>query len=94
MRSFVEVKQMGKYKIVYERDVCIGAASCVAVAPLVWELDNENKAVLKGGKKTSDPNIFEMEIDEKDLQINLDAARACPVNAIHIIEKDTGKKLV
>ncbi|MEM5878181.1 MAG: ferredoxin [Candidatus Aenigmatarchaeota archaeon] len=85
---------MGKYKIVYERDVCIGAASCVAVAPLVWELDNENKAVLKGGEKTSDPNIFEMEIDEKDLQINLDAARACPVNAIHIIEKDTGKKLI
>lgn len=85
---------MGKYKIFYERDVCIGAASCVAVAPMVWELDKENKAVLKGGSKTNDPNIFEKEIDEKDLQLNLDAARACPVNAIHIIEKDTGKKLV
>ena len=85
---------MGKYKIVFERDVCIGAASCVAVAPTVWELDNENKAVLKGGNKTSNPNIFEKEIDEKDLQLNLDAARACPVNAIHIIEKETGKKLI
>lgn len=85
---------MGKYKIVYERDVCIGAASCVAVAPLTWELDKENKALLKDGKKTNDPNIFEKEIDEKDLQINLDAARACPVNAIHIIEKETGKKLI
>jgi ferredoxin len=85
---------MGKYKIVFERDVCIGAASCVAVAPTVWELDNENKAVLKGGSKTSNPNIFEKEIDEKDLQLNLDAARACPVNAIHIVEKETGKKLI
>jgi ferredoxin len=85
---------MGKYKIVYERDVCIGAASCVAVAPMVWELDKENKAALKGGTKTRNPNIFEKEIDEKDLQINLDAARACPVNAIHIVEKETGKKLI
>lgn len=85
---------MVKYKIVFERDVCIGAASCVAVAPTVWELDNENKAVLKDGNKTGDPNIFEKEIDEKDLQLNLDAARACPVNAIHIVEKETGKKLI
>jgi ferredoxin len=85
---------MGKYKIEYERDVCIGAASCVAVAPLVWELDKENKALLKGGSKSSKPNVFEKEIDEKDFQLNLDAARACPVNAIHIIEKASGKKLV
>lgn len=85
---------MAKYKIVYERDVCIGAASCVAVAPLVWELDNENKAVLKGGKKTDNPNVYEKDLEEKDLQLNLDAARACPVNAIHIIETATKKRLV
>ncbi|MCS7135201.1 MAG: ferredoxin [Candidatus Aenigmarchaeota archaeon] len=84
---------MGKYKIIYERDACIGAAVCVAIAPTVWELDKENKAVLKGGS-SKDKNIFEKEIDEKELQINLDAARGCPVNAIHIIEKDTGKKLI
>ncbi len=85
---------MAKYKIIYERDVCIGAASCVAVAPLVWELDNENKAVLKGGTKGDKPNVFEKDLDEKDLQLNLDAARACPVNAIHIIEVETKKKLI
>lgn len=85
---------MGKYKIIYHRDVCIGAAACVAVAPEVWELDEEYKAVLKGGRKTKKPNIFEKEIDAKDLELNLDAARVCPVNAIHIVEKKTGKKLI
>jgi ferredoxin len=83
-----------KYKIVYYRDICIGAAGCVAVAPDVWELDNERKAVLKGGSQTSDPDVFEKEIDEEELQINLEAAQACPVNAIHIIDKKTGEKLI
>jgi ferredoxin len=83
-----------KYKIIYHRDICIGAAGCVAVAPNVWELDNENKAVLKGGTKTKDPEVFEKEIDEDELPLNLEAAKACPVNAIHIVEKKTGKRLI
>jgi ferredoxin len=83
-----------KYKIIYYRDVCIGAAGCVATAPQIWELDKERKAVLKGGIGTDDPDVFEKEIDEKELQINLEAAQACPVNAIHIIDKETGKKLI
>ncbi|MFH8080939.1 MAG: ferredoxin [Candidatus Aenigmatarchaeota archaeon] len=84
---------MGKYKIVYERDACIGAAACVAIAPMMWSLDKENKAVLKDGEKVNN-NVFEREIDEKDLEINLEAAYACPVNAIHIVEKESGKKLI
>jgi ferredoxin len=83
-----------KYKIIYYRDVCIGAAGCVTVAPQIWGLDKERKAVLKGGIETDDPDVFEKEIDEEELQINLEAARACPVNAIHIIDKKSGKKLI
>ncbi len=35
------------YKVKVDRDLCIGAASCVAVAPKTFELDNEGKAVIK-----------------------------------------------
>lgn len=84
---------MGKYKIVYDRDACIGAASCVAIEPNFWSLDKENKAILSDGKKENG-STFTREIDEKDFPSNLDAAKACPVNCIHIIEKDTKKQII
>ena len=34
-------------KIEVKRDLCIGVANCIAVAPDAFELDSENKAVLK-----------------------------------------------
>ena len=60
------------YKIKVDRDLCIGAASCIAVAPKVYELDNEGKAVIlkKDGSKneTSDfSNHTEID-DTEDLK--------------------------
>jgi ferredoxin len=83
---------MGKYKITHEREKCIGCGSCVAIAPLFWEMGGDNKSMLKRSRKV-DKN-FELEIDEKDFKSNMDAANACPVNVIHIIEKATNKKLI
>ncbi len=83
-----------KYKIVYDRDICIGAASCVAVNPDRWQLDPQNKAILSEGKQTDKPNIFEREIDDSTFQADLDAAKSCPVNCIHIIDLKTGKQLI
>ena len=52
----------------------------------------DNKADIKDSKLL--PNGWEeKEVDEKDLQINKDAAESCPVNVIHIIDKD-GKKII
>jgi len=34
-------------KIVVDRGLCIGAAPCVMTAPDVFDLDEENKAVMK-----------------------------------------------
>lgn len=36
-------------KIVIDRDLCIGAASCVTIMPGVFQLDEENKAVIVPG---------------------------------------------
>lgn len=70
---------MAKYKIKILRDACIGAASCVAISPNVFQLDNEAKVYIVDANADSDENI-------------LAAAQSCPVNAI-IIEDENGKQI-
>ncbi len=45
-------------KIYIDRDLCIGAASCIAIAPEVFKLDGENKAVVKNPKGADDETIL------------------------------------
>ncbi|MBI4738341.1 ferredoxin [Candidatus Woesearchaeota archaeon] len=89
---------MAKFKIIYERAGCIGASACAAAAPGFWTMD-EAKDAKADIIKTKNPTKLtngneELLIDEKDLAMNLDAARACPVNVIHIINLDTNEKLI
>ncbi|MBU0667525.1 ferredoxin [Patescibacteria group bacterium] len=67
-------------KIVVDRNLCIGAAPCVAIAGEVFELDTEGKAVVKNPKGADDETI-------------LLAARACPVRAILLYDEQTGKQI-
>lgn len=79
---------MPKYKVKVDRELCIGAASCVAVAPDTFELDSEGKAVIKkkDGSMTSDYVGYE-DINDNEGNIK-NAAMSCPVNAIIITEVD------
>lgn len=63
------------------RDQCIGAASCVAVAPKTFKLDDQNKAVVI--QTTGDPD---------DDQAILLAAQSCPTAAIEVYDQ-AGKKI-
>lgn len=69
-----------KYSVEILRDVCIGAASCVAIAPETFGLDDENKVVL-------------IESDWNEDEIILAAAQSCPVFAIIVKDAETGKQL-
>lgn len=66
--------------IVVDREKCISAGSCVAVAPEVFELDAEGKAIVKSATGASD-------------EVILDAARACPTLAITLVDSN-GKQVV
>lgn len=66
-------------RIEVKRDLCIGASSCIAVAPGVYELDEEMKAVVKDPKAADDGTILE-------------SARACPTLAIYLYDDD-GKQI-
>lgn len=59
-----------------DQTLCIGAATCIAIAPKAWALNDEAKAVILD---TSD-----QETDETLIE----AAKACPVMAIYILDKD------
>lgn len=61
--------------VTIDQDLCIGAASCVAVAPTVWQLNSNGKAEFVDADSVSD-----------DMQMQ--AAKSCPVNAIIIKDKN------
>ncbi len=62
-------------KITIDRNMCIGAGSCVAIAGKVFELDGENKAIVVDPKGADDDTITL-------------AAQSCPTNAILLYDED------
>jgi len=61
---------MTKFKIIQNRDVCIGCGACVSVCPDNWEL--------KGDK------AHPKKIEINDIGCNKEAADVCPVQCIKI----------
>lgn len=66
-------------KVRVDRDLCIGVGNCEALAPTVFKVDNEDKAVVLDPASVS-PDTLQS------------AAESCPVSAI-IIENDRGNQL-
>lgn len=74
---------MAKYKITFDKDACIGVLACSAAAAKFW-IPKGNKVDLKGAKYNEKTKKYELIIDEKDYEINQEAADVCPVEAIQV----------
>jgi ferredoxin len=78
-------------KITVDSGLCIGAASCLSAVQGVYELDENNKAVmlLKGGEKSPGPvekSALENEgATDADL---LASAQSCPTMAILLHDEE------
>ncbi len=72
--------QIGKYLVEVIRPKCIGAGSCVAIAPGVFELDEENLA-----------KIISQDGDDDDTKLL--AAQSCPTAAIIVTDTTTKKQV-
>ncbi len=70
-----EKKPLKISKVIVDRDLCIGAAPCVTVAPAVFQLDEENKAYVVDQKGADDETI-------------LLAAQSCPTQAIIVFDEE------
>ncbi len=62
------------YEIVIDRSLCSGFGACAELAPDVFEIDAGGNATVRVGR-SDDPAV-------------LDAAAACPMAAIQVIERD------
>jgi ferredoxin len=70
-----ELSQKNRIEVTVDRALCIGSGDCVDTAPDVFQLDDEDKAVVV------DP-------DGAPFDDVLDAARNCPVSAISVVGED------
>ncbi len=66
--------------VVVDRDLCIGAAPCVAIAGSVFQLDEEGKAIV----------IDAQGADDETIKL---AAEACPTRAIILTDAESGKQI-
>jgi ferredoxin len=62
------------YRIVIDGSICSGFGECADLAPDVFEQDASGKAFLRVGKSTN-PAVLE-------------AAAACPMDAISVVQED------
>lgn len=66
-------------KIVVDRDLCIAAVSCIAVAESTFQLDDESKVVVIDANTADDATLTA-------------AAESCPTKAILLFDK-AGKQV-
>jgi len=78
--SQLQQKQIGKYRVEVIREKCISAGSCVAIAPQVFDLDEEGIARI-------------ISQDGNDDDTKLLAAQSCPTTAIIVTDIETGKQV-
>ncbi len=84
---------MTKYVLEHNRPDCIGCAACVAVNPKHWVMNEDNKADIIGAPRRPD-GWEEIEIEQDDFEADKAAAESCPVNVIHLKNKDSGEKIL
>ena len=94
-------KKEKKYRVVFDRKGCIGAAACAAVSPEFWEMKEDGKADLIGHKVDEQGNQYIVLTENQltpelknALQLNKEAAEVCPVQVVHIYDDETGEKLI
>ncbi|MBI2832719.1 MAG: ferredoxin [Chloroflexi bacterium] len=66
-------------KVRVDRELCTGVGNCVVIAPTVFKLDDENKAVILDPSSADDDKL-------------MSAAESCPKQAI-IIEDEKGNQV-
>ncbi|MBS3142074.1 DUF4346 domain-containing protein [Candidatus Woesearchaeota archaeon] len=83
---------MARIQIEFFRNVCIGNFSCVSMDPEHFSRD-ESKAALEGAVKHGDHHALVKNLTEEEIEHAVEAAAACPVNAIRITNMDTHEVL-
>lgn len=84
---------MGKFKIEYVRPECIGCGACAAIHPDRWVMDDDGKSNVVDAKRLENEHE-ELDISDEEFEQNKEAAECCPVNVIHIRNKETNERII
>ena len=74
--SNIDEQRVNGLTVKIDRDLCVGFGDCIDLAETVFEFDEENIAVIKE----------EIDIKAFDEEGFLEACRACPVDAITVLD--------
>lgn len=85
---------MPKITVKVDVDLCIGAASCVTIAPETFQMNEENKAEVLDHGLIPDAPSYErtMEVTEEELATIIMGAESCPTLAVFVFDEE-GKQL-
>ena len=76
-----EIKtHMSKYNITIDKNRCVGSTLCMMEAPDIFALDAEFQSHVIAPDTLDDEGV-------------LAAAHACPMNAIFLVDKETGERV-
>ena len=81
---------MPKIRVKVDEDLCIGAASCVTIAPETFQLNDENKAFVYDHGQQPNGSKYErwLDVTEEEKENILLAAQSCPTLAIFIFDEE------
>jgi len=81
---------MTKYKVEFDKELCIGALACNAVSEKYWPRSEDGKVDLSDAKFNEDTQKYELIIEESDFELVQESADVCPVLAIVITKIEDG----
>ena len=70
----------GKLQVAVDHNVCVGNAMCPHMAPKVFALNDDRQSQV-------------INPDGDTREVILEAAEACPVSAISVVDAETGEQL-
>lgn len=80
---------MRKITIKIDPELCIGAASCVTITPEIFQLNDENKAIVLDPSKSMETGNYErvVEVDDATFENIKLSAESCPTRAIYLFDE-------
>lgn len=81
---------MPRIQVKVDEDLCIGAASCVTIAPETFQLNDENKAFVYDHGQEPNGSTYErwLDVTEDEKENIILAAQSCPTLAIFIFDEE------
>ncbi|MBI4215000.1 ferredoxin, partial [archaeon] len=88
-RAEFSIILMVKYRVTFDKELCVGAGYCSAADPQDWHVNfykdgGDGKAELAGAVLNQQTGLYELIVDEQFAERNRKAETVCPVFAIKV----------